>query len=401
MKASHRILTAAASALALTVFAVSAHAQGSVMGRHNMDMGHSMPTGVGAWPKLGYELAVDAEYDHYSPKVGPDTGALDVDAGLQTLLEFDNHWSVSNLLTLESNEDSIPGEDNFLTHHGLFAEELYVRWNNQKLNVKAGKFAQNFARGWFLVPGLYGGEFTGDYGIGETLGVEAQFDIAPVTYGLHQISVSAFTADTTVLSESVFYNRGRLTHADGGPGNAGGLKSYVISYDATNVPLGARGGALNYQASYASLAKGFGGDGPERRTSVGADVNIPLNWSIAETLSGRFSELRIFAEGVRLNRADGIDGQKRDYLTGAMEYVRGPWVFDFTASERWSDAPFTPRERDTTQSLAIGYSLPSDTFVALGLAHDDVGGQSGTFFGFQLSQAFTQCDRCLIKGRHY
>ncbi len=355
--------------------------------------------GDSAWPKVGTETQVDFEYDHLSPKHDRDGGALNIQAGQQTLIELDNRWSVSNLLTLQPMQSLQPGDHRVLADHGLFAEELFARWNNQRVNIKVGKFAQNFARAWYLTPGLYGQDIVGDYALGETLGAEAQVMLGDETFGLHQVSASAFMADRTILSESLFYNRGRLTRDAGGSANTSGLKSFVVSYDATNVPVGHA--ALDYQISLASLGHGVDGDKDERRGSAGFNFNIPLNGSVEETLRGRFSELRLLAEAVRIDSADGISGQRRDYLIGAVEYQRGQWVFDLTASDRRSMDPFAPAVHDKLQSVAIGYSLPSDMVVAVGLAHEVIGGQDGILVGLQVSQTLTTCDRCLIRGRHY
>ena len=360
-----------------------------------------MPMEVGAWPKVGFETSVNLEYDSFTPAHGPSGSALNIQAQNQILVELDKYWSVSNLMTLEPGDDLTPGQNTVLAHHELFAEELFGRWNNQLVNVRFGKFAQNFARAWYLTPGLYGQDFVGDYAIAETLGVDAQFDLGLPTFGLHQISVSVFKADNSFLSGSLLHDRGQLNYADGGPGNTRGLNSFVMSYDATDVPVWSNV-ALDYQLSAASLGAGAGADGNERRFAAGFDLNIPLNGgTVEQTLQGRFEELRLFAEGVHFDRADGLDGHWRDYLTGSAEFQHGQWVYDLTDTERWTGQPGQHGDYDSMQSLTVGYALPSDTVVAVGLARERVGGETGLYVGVSLSQTLTICDRCLIRARHY
>jgi len=359
-----------------------------------------MAMDVGGWPKIGFETEVNLEYDVFKGDRERIGSALNLQAEHQTLLEFDDNWSISNLLTLEPGEDPESGKTKFLENHELFVEELFGRWNNQLVNVRFGKFAQNFARAWYLTPGLYGQDFVGDYAIAETLGIDGQFDLGFPSFGLHQITVSTFMDDTTFLSESLFHDRGRLAYDDGGPGNTRGLHSFGITYDATNLPI-AKNVEANYQLSFVSLGAGKGTEADEHRFAASFDVNIPLNGgTIAQTLQGRFEELRLFAEGVHFDSADGFNGHGRNYLTGATEFVHGPWVVDLTATERWSNGPGL-HDYDSLQSVALGYALPSDTTVAIGMARERAAGESGVYFGISLSQTLTICDRCLIRGRHY
>jgi len=381
---------------AILLWAIAALAAAGVAGH----AAGSMAMDIGGWPKLGFETEVNLEYDFLKPDHAPAGGALNVQAENETLLEFDDNWSISNLLTLEPGQNLEPGRYGFLEDHELFVEELFGRWNNQLVNVRFGKFAQNFARAWYLTPGLYGQDFVGDYAIAETLGLDAQFDLGFPSFGLHQITISSFMQDSTFFSESLFHDRGRLTYADGGPGNTLGLHSFSITYDATNLPI-ATDVEANYQLSFVSLGRGSDGQADEHRFAASFDANIPLRGgTIAQTLEGRFEELRLFAEGVHYDDADGFRGHGRNYLTGATEFVHGPWVFDLTATERWLTGPGL-HDYDSLQSIAIGYALPSDTTVAIGAGRERVAGENGFLVGISISQTLTICDRCLIRGRHY
>jgi len=361
----------------------------------------SVPGIVREWPKFGAETEVNFEYDHLSSKGAPAGSALNVQAGQQFLVEFDKHFSISNLWTLQPLDEIEPGRDRVLRHHALFVEELFARWNNQAVNIKVGKFAQNFARGWYVVPGLYGQDIVGDYGISETLGIEAQFDLGFPSRGLHQLSISAFELDRSPLSDSLFTRRGPLHLADGGAANTKAPKSFAVSYDATNVPVFANG-ALNYQLSAARLAHGSDGDAAEQRYAASADINLPLNGgTIAQTLRGRFNEFRLFGEAVRVDNENGFKGHRADYQTVSAELASGPWVFDTSVTLRQHLSAGLPTVNDDLESAAIGYNLPSDTVVALGIAREHIDGSTGTYVGISISQVLTTCDRCLIRARHY
>lgn len=361
----------------------------------------SLPGIVREWPKLGSETAVNLEFDHRTGESDPDGGALNLQGNQQFLLEFDRHFSISNLWTLQPLDDIQPGRTRVLGRHALFVEELFARWDNQVVNIRAGKFAQNFARGWYLVPGLYGQDFTGDYALAETNGADIQIALNRNHHGLHTISVSAFNYDHTFLSDSLINRRGPLHIADGGAGNTRAPKSFVVSYDGTNIPAG-HNIALDYQVSYANLAKGVDGDSNEHRYAASADIQVPLGGgTIEQTLRGRFNELRLFAEAVRIDHVRGFSGFRADYQTVAAEVASGPWVFDLSGSLRRLRDDFGNVVKDDLQTASIGYNLPSDTVVALGVSREYESGQRGWLFGISIAQVITTCDRCLIRSRHY
>ena len=361
----------------------------------------SLPGIVNEWPKFGSEAEADFEYDHGIFQGGPDGGALNIQANQQFLVEFDNHWSISNLWTLAPLSGLEPGRERVLGDHALFVEELFARWTNQKVNIRMGKFDQNFARAWYLAPGLYAQDFVGDYAIGETLGVDAQFDLGAPNWGLHQISVSLFQLDRSILSDSLINRRGPLHYADGGAGNTKGPESFVVTYDATNVPLGGIG-AADWQLSVARLAHGIDGDKAELRYAGSADINLPLRGgTIEQTLRGRFDEFRLFGEVVHIDNAGGLSGNWASYETLSSELAHGPWVFDLSGTFRQTHEAGLGTTRDDLESGAIGFSLPSDTTVAVGAGRERVSGQTGVYVGISLSQVFTTCDRCLIRARHY
>ena len=350
------------------------------------------------YPAIGTETQIQFQHDMIRLPDGKTTQNLQLNIAHQTIVDFTDQFSVSSLMSMRQLVDPLDGSRSAFANEGLYAEELYAQWTNQIFKVRAGKFAQKFGRAWYLTPGIYGQNFVSDYQLAEQMGVEASWVFLPYQFGQHQISISDFMADRTFLSESLFFNRGRTNISAGGPGNTKDPQSYVLSYDASNVPLPF--GALSYQASYAWLGQGLGDTGVEHRASFGVNANIPLNGGVAETLRGRFSQIRLMGEAVRRWDANGVAGQRMDYLTGAMEYVQGNWVFDLSATGRWT----TYLGQTTADRLAqatIGYNLPMDTTVALGVAYQRTGGVDGLYVGLQLTYTYTSCDRCMILAKHY
>jgi hypothetical protein len=158
---------------------------------------------------------------------------------------------------------------------------------------------------------------------------------------------------------------------------------------------------MNYQASAIRWGKAYGAGRGEFWTTVGADLSIPLGGSVADTLRNHYSQISLFVEGARRDNFDGVAGRLRQFLSGSMEYLNGPWVLDLTTTQRWTDDRLTASQHDTLYTASIGFSLPSDTVAAVSVATERVGGRDGVYAGLRLTQTLTSCNRCLAKGRFY
>ena len=134
---------------------------------------------------------------------------------------------------------------------------------------------------------------------------------------------------------------------------------------------------------------------------MGADISIPLAGSIADTLHGSYSQLRFYLELARRDNFNGVAGRARTYLAASAEYLRGPWVFDLTTTQRWTTDRVDPLQKDELYTVSLGYTLPSATVAALSVAREQVGDRRGVYAGLRLTQSFTLCSRCLAKGRFY
>ena len=64
------------------------------------------------------------------------------------------------------------------------------------------------------------GDFAEDYELAERLGGGVEIALPDIGFGQHSLTATVFLADTSVLSESIFVNRGRTRLASGGPNGA-------------------------------------------------------------------------------------------------------------------------------------------------------------------------------------
>jgi hypothetical protein len=367
------------------------------------------PDQVDGWPKFSLETVAAAEVGGMSAKSGPDrSGSLDLRFDSIALLELDDSTQLDAFFQYKSKEPrplTDPNRNLFSNQgagrrNGGRFKELYLR----KGDWRFGKFVQDFGRGFDLLPGPFATDLVEEpedgYEPSEMWGVEKLHVFDDENGGWRQISVSAFMIDRTFLHETFPYNEGRIRYKDGGVGNTKLPENVMVTWDVLNQPAW-NGSQFSYQASVIRWGQAYGAERGEWWTTLGGDINIPLEGTVEDTLRGRYSQLRFYVEAVRRDNFDGVAGRTRQFLSGAAEYLVGPWVFDLTTTQRWTDDRVTGSERDTLYTASIGYSLPSDTVAAISVATENVGGRDGVYAGLRLTQTLTSCSRCLVKGRHY
>ena len=158
-----------------------------------------MPGTENFFPQVGTETVIQFQYDHSRSSDGTSLRNFNIAAGHQTIVDFDPHLSFTNLISLQQLSNPVAGVS-VVNGEGAYIEEAYLKWTNDIVSFKAGKFSQNFGRAWFLTPGVYGSNFVTDYQLSEKLGVEFTYAFGLYEYGKHQISVSSFEADRTFMS---------------------------------------------------------------------------------------------------------------------------------------------------------------------------------------------------------
>jgi hypothetical protein len=218
--------------------------------------------------------------------------------------------------------------------------------------------------------------------------------------GWRQLTLSAFMVDHSFLHESFGYNEGVIRLQDGGVGNTRWPENVLASYDVINKPLGTWA-HMSYQAGVIRWGRPYGEEKGEWWSTLGGDLVIPLRWTVADTLRGRYSQLRLYVEGVRRDNFEGVDGRTRTFLSGSAEYMTGRWTFNVTTTQRWTTDRVESRQRDNLYSAGIGYTLPSQTVVALSAAREQIAGQRGLYAGVRITQTFTACSKCMMRGRAF
>ncbi|MDQ6434795.1 hypothetical protein RB623_12130 [Mesorhizobium sp. LHD-90] len=126
--------------------------------------------------------------------------------------------------------DPAPGQDAVFAGIGTYVAELYSMVETGPATTRLGKFDTIFSLVSEVAPGINSDDLASDFDADERLGGE--FVLGFEGLGLnHALAATLFTTDRTILSESLFTNRGRTSLADGGAGNTNGLSSFSITLD--------------------------------------------------------------------------------------------------------------------------------------------------------------------------
>jgi suppressor of ftsI len=273
--------------------------------------------GVHDYPKFSLATIAVAELGAMAARSGPSRGpslGLRVDSTM--LLEVNSSLSIDGLFQWKPRKPRPATDPNNLLYinqdagraEGGKMKELYVRYGNYRI----GKFVQNFGRAYFFLPGPFARDFIEEaeqgYEPADMIGAEALHVFKSEGGGWRQLTVSAFMVDRTFLHESWPYNEGMIHYKNGGVGNTHWPTNVMVAFDNLNMPVGSWG-HLTWQAAAIRFGKTYGAQRGEFWTTLGGDLAIPLRGSVADTVSRRYSQLRLYVEAARRRRTNSIAGQ--------------------------------------------------------------------------------------------
>lgn len=134
--------------------------------------------------------------------------------------------------------DPIEGETNVFRSQGFYAQELYAGLTVGQAKFALGKINPVFGVATDEAPGIYGADFAGNYDFKGALGLGVKFFLSEDTIGSgddaltvkQTIDASIFTADPSVLSRSLFTDRGQFHWQDYRVGNTDLPESFALAY---------------------------------------------------------------------------------------------------------------------------------------------------------------------------
>ncbi|MEO1686472.1 MAG: porin [Pseudomonadota bacterium] len=322
-------------------------------------------TDAASYPRLVWGLAAEVQNDLTFSSTDPaaELNDLSPTLGAALGLELREGTGLYAGLVLEPVFD--PVDDRVFEDLGLYAEELFLAAEAFGAGFVAGKFNPAFGLAWDAAPGLYGADFAEDYELTERLGGAMSFSLPGVEDG-PLLTLSAFIADDTVLSESLLENRGRTRRADGGASNDDAPSFAAALEGELRSGLGYVVGARWQQA-------GRGDAGDEFGVSGGLTYGFELAGGEVEGVA----ELAWF---------DGLDAGPDDVLYGTLggAYATGPWTVSAVYALREAEA--APMDHLLTAS--VEYALTDEVVVAAGYRFGEEGGETSHTAGLLLVVEF-------------
>ena len=292
--------------------------------------------------------------------------------------------SIQAGLVLEPVKDPAARDDRFFEDHGLFAEQLYLTYEQDAFSLYGGKFNLPFGVAWDLAPGVFGTDVAEDFyeqveriGLGGsiTLGGEG---LGGDGFGEHTLSAQTFFLDTSSLSESLITERGRTRERDGGVSNTEDFSSFALSADGGDfpgLPL-----ELNYHLGFI-FQEGGEGD-PEDEIGFAAALHGGIQ--VTEELA-----VEPMVEFVHFEDAEGEE-QTREIVTAGAALVYGPWNLSLSYSGVFSDPDGEDVEDlDLDQyQVSAGYAFDFGLDVDLGYKFVEEEDVETHVFGVLLHYAF-------------
>lgn len=407
----------ASAAAAVVLAAASANAAGPATssGKANTTASGQGGTGdgmdlIGNWPRFSFETIANFEFSGLDATDGPPSRHAQPYLRFDStaLVDVNDKLSFDGLFQFKARAprpQTDPNRSLFFNQgagrqEGGKFKELYTRYETWRV----GKFVQNFGRAYVLLPGPFAADFVEEpdegYEPSEMLGIEKLHVFESERFGWQQLSVSAFMVDRTFLHRSYPYDEGQIHYRDGGIANTPGPTNLMLTYDVLNTPVG-HGAQLSLQASAIRFGRSSGAERGEFWSTVGGDIAIPLGGSVADTLAGRYSQLRLYVEAANRKSFKGVAHSDRTYLTGSAQLMAGLWQIDATTTQRWTTDPIQPLRKDELYTGTVGYQFPTQSLVLLSVASEKVGDRHGIYAGIRLQQTLTTCSKCLTRGRAY
>lgn len=249
-------------------------------------------------------------------------------------------FSIMANIVSEQIIDSVPGENRFFKGLGTYFDVLQAQYDFENVSIWGGKIHPAFGRAWDITPGLHGTDLAEAYDLTKRIGGGASFSFDTGGFS-NKLQASAFTVDRTILSESLFNNRGRTSLADGGAGNTSGVSSFAVSLDGC---IGADTdscydeGDFGYQFAARYQKGGVGADGNE----FGFLGNLNKSFAMSDETT-----LRLFGEAAWFRNFEG----SADYalvFTGSATLETGAMTYSVAYSQQRN---LTAGGSDTTEHL--------------------------------------------------
>lgn len=261
-------------------------------------------------------------------------------------------------LTLEQTNEFSGSGDKFFEQQGLFVENISLNYEADWWSVIGGKYGPNYSIAFDAAPGIYGTDLSeDDIEIAEQWGFGGSVTYADESLGAHTLSASLFTADKTILSESIINNRGRLTSSDGGPTNTNSLSSATVAVDGAGFAFAP---GLNYQIGGAFLDTNRVVDEETDEILPSSETDMEYRFVVAAQYAIDITEDIAVTPLLEYNRfwnGGGVKDEDRDYLTATGLITYQNWNLAFGTTQKWVGPPDGSSFNDNQWQVSAGYEF--------------------------------------------
>ncbi|MEH6496187.1 MAG: porin [Pseudomonas marincola] len=270
----------------------------------------------------------------------------------------------------------LDGSNRYFKDEPLLARTLTVNYDGDNFGVYAGKFDPVISFDEHVLPGIYGYQVIDEYTVREKIGLGGYGKLKAGDLGTHQLDVSTFFADTTVLSNSILYERGDTDKEDGGVSNTEDFSSVAISLAgsdfyslASDIPEG-----LSYRIGFAYQAAGEGDEEDETRYSLSGQYEHIFT----SALKGR-----VVGEIVHIDHLGGEGPHDRTYSTAGAELNYKNWELGSTYTHIYNDNPEEADEALDGELFQVSLSYHFDVgfYVGAGYRYQDEEGEENKRVG--------------------
>jgi len=267
-----------------------------------------------------------------------------------------NNVSIFAGLTWESMTDATANRS--FGDMGLYIDSIGLQFEVDNATFQIGKVAPVFGNAWDMGVGFFAVDLVEDYELAEMLGGLADVDVGNGS----TLSFGIFFADTSVLSESAGFNRGRNSKTAGGAGNTGKLNNATLQWTKET-------GSTTFHIGARHLSAGLGDVSDENGVVAG----------IGHSFTPSGTPLDVFAEFASF---DGFGGTSDDatYAILNAAYAFG----DVTVSGVYSMRDITSAGKTTLVSLAVEYPLTDNILIGGAIAHVDDAGVKDDIIGLNI-----------------
>ena len=312
------------------------------------------------YPKISAKVEIEIEFDrkYDSDDTTKEVNDLFTETELELELELTPELKITLGGQLKPIRKADPDEDRVFDDHGLFAEELYLTYEDAPLGAFIGKFTPNFGRAWdgeeAPGSGIFGTEFAEEgYELAERIGFGGSFTLDAGEAGSHKFTASTFFLDTSALSNSAFNKRGQTRRTSGGVSNTGDFASYGLALDGEDMEFLP---GFTYHAAFVRQKEGVDGTTDE------------TGYALSATYQGKWGEVEItpFVEYVKFDDLGGTDGKDRDFLTTSLLLEWNSWNLAISRTGRDTEEADGSDFDDHLIQVSFGYQFDSGLVAELG-----------------------------------